>query len=231
MIPIIIPSYGRADKALAVWANASSNTLGENEVVFVVEEEDYEDYLEALVHTTGPDVILTVNQRSKNYGGAVNSALQHGGVSHRATEIFMGADDLNFHRGWDQPAMKTLYALPHLQVVGTNDLLNEYVLAGWHATHSLVTREYIEEVGGVIDGDLGHVLADGYSHNYVDTEFIGTAKARAVFAPCLESVVEHLHASIGKSEKDATFEKNAEGIQKDCDLYYSRRQKWWDISK
>ena len=63
--------------------------------------------------------------------------------------MFAGADDLNFHPGWDTAALAVMDGW--VQVVGTNDLLNPYVTAGLHATHYLVDRRYLDDVGGVVD--------------------------------------------------------------------------------
>lgn len=225
MIDIIIPSYGRADRAMRVWANVSANTVVEHKVHFVVERFELGAYDEAL-QPAGRDVYVWQNTRSPNYAGAVNTAATLTDLPN----LFLAADDLTFHRGWDTAVLKVMDAAEHIKVVGTNDLLNTYVLAGHHATHYLISRDYLEDPGGCIDGDPGHVLFEGYSHNYSDTEFIGTAKARAVFAPCLDSVVEHNHFTVGKSEKDDTYAKGYEKIDEDSRLYTSRQPLWWNIA-
>jgi hypothetical protein len=145
--------------------------------------------------------------------------------------VFLAADDLNFHPGWDTEVLRVMNALDHIKVVGTNDLLNGYVERGIHATHYLIDRTYINDPGGVIDGEKGHVLFEGYDHNFTDTEFIGTAKARAVFAPCLTSVVEHMHPVIGKGLADETFAKTQANMGPDGDLYESRKHLWWGLSR
>ncbi len=91
-----------------------------------------------------------------------------------------------------------------VQVVGTNDLLNTDVLQGTHATHYLIDRRYIDQAGGVPGAPPGIVLFEGYGHNFTDTEFIAVARARGVFAPCLASVVEHVHFFAGKAEPRGT---------------------------
>lgn len=224
MISILIPSYGRPDRIKAVVENASANTTYSHEIIVIVEESEYHAYADNLSPTA---CRVLVNQRSKNYAGAMNTAIAHANGHH----FFFAADDLNFHPQWDDEALKVMAALDTIMVVGTNDLLNGYVLAGLHATHYLVDRQYIWQTGGVVDGEKGHALFEGYTHNFTDTEFIGTAKARAVFAPCLSSIVEHNHFSVGKSAKDATYDKGYLDIQKDSDLYHERRHTWWDLSK
>lgn len=227
MISIIIPSYGRPDKIRAAVENSHQNTVGVHEVVMVVELDQLAQYEDAFAGIHAASWLsITCNERSRSYGGAINYACDYANGEY----IFMASDDLDFHHGWDVEAMHTMLALPTIKVVGTNDLLNEFVLNGWHSTHSLVDRRYLEDPGGVI-GEPGVALFEGYSHNYVDTEFIGTAKARSVFAPCLTSVVEHKHFTVGKSEKDETYEKGYLHLQEDHDLYQSRKHLWQDLSK
>ena len=122
-------------------------------------------------------------------------------------------------------------ALPHLRVVGTNDLCNPYVSAGMHSTHSLVDRRYLDEVGGTVDAGPGSFLPTCFQHNYTDTEFIGTAKMRAVFAPCLDSVVEHLHWSLGLTPEDATTAKTIAHLDDDGRLYDERKDLWCNLSR
>ena len=135
--------------------------------------------------------------------------------------MFAGADDLNFHPGWDTAALALMDGW--VQVVGTNDLLNPYVTAGLHATHYLVDRRYLDDVGGVVDQDPARSCSTGTTTQYTDTEFIGTAKMRARFRPCFDSVVEHLNAWSPKGEVGATARKTMRAIDTDSELYDSRR--------
>lgn len=227
-ISILIPSLGRSSHVARVLDNIIKNTTPPFEVVFIVENPEFAEYMRETSPYFGDlDVYVVKNVNSKSYGGAINSGYKYATGEY----VFLGSDDLNFHPGWDLEALSTMVRLPHIKVVGTNDLFNAFVLEGLHSTHSLVDRDYIDRVGGVIDQSPGQVLYEGYAHNFVDTEFIGTAKARAVFAPCLASVVEHLHWLAEKSDKDATYEKSEVGMQADADIYYPRRELWWSVSK
>lgn len=223
MLSIIIPSYGRPDKIKGVLQNVILSTLTRDiEVLVVVERGQQMNEYMAATYDTPAKVI--VNEGPKNYAGAVNTA--YGAISSDSTHIFLGADDLNFHQDWDFFALQALKASSHLRVVGTNDLGNAQVLAGTHATHYLIDRRYIDEIGGVADGSKGQVLFEGYDHNYTDTEFIGTAKARAVFTPCLTSIVEHIHPAFGKAALDPTYEKGNLHLRDDSELYLSRIPLW-----
>lgn len=227
-IDIVIPSYGRPGAAFRAYQSVVASTVAGYRVNIVVEEEQFEAYRRVFGSSIGTDFTIWENERTRSYAGAVNTFLDQ---STQTRYVFLGADDVRFHRYWDVTAIKTMNALPNVKVVGTNDLLNEYVLKGWHATHYLIDRDYLDSPGGVVDGQAGHALFEGYSHNFTDTEFVGTAKARAAFAPCLDSVVEHLHWQAGKSVKDATSEKAYADYDQDFALYESRKHLWWGLSR
>jgi glycosyltransferase involved in cell wall biosynthesis len=222
MIDIIIPTIGRADRLAALVENIDAATIGEYRVWFVTEAHD--EATIAAVHALGLESII--NARTENYAGAVNTAYD-------ATDgdyLFCGADDLVFHHGWDADALRRQTHDDWFAVFGTNDLLNPYVMAGAHSTHSLVARWYLDEIGGVVDLGPGSFLPECYDHNFTDTEFIGTAKMRARFVPCLDSVVEHMHVS-KTGVVDDTHMRSVRDFHADDALYESRRDLWFGISR
>lgn len=223
MIAVIIPTYRRADRLARVAANIAANTAVDHRVVFAVEADD----TDTIVAAENLDVDVVINDRAGNYAGAATAAYL---AAPDADFVFAGADDLHFHPGWDTAALAHMDGW--VQVVGTNDLLNPYVRAGMHATHYLVDRRYLDDIGGVVDQGPGSFLFEGYDHQYTDTEFIGTAKARARFRPCFESVVEHLHALSGKgAAPDQTTAKAQARLAEDSALYDRRRHLWQDLSR
>ena len=180
MIDIIIPTLGRPERVASVVENVHKATASPHRIVFVCEAHD--EATVAAVRALGHEPVF--NKRTKNYQGAVNTAY----AETDGEWLFCGADDLNFAFEWD-----CAFPLnPGARVLGTNDLYNAYVLKGWHSTHSLVHRSYLDELGGVVDEGPGSFLAECYDHNFCDTEFIATAKMRGEFRPCLSAVVEHL---------------------------------------
>jgi hypothetical protein len=136
--------------------------------------------------------------------------------------IFTGADDLCFCVGWADEAVRE--GVRHGKAfVGTNDLGNALVRAGRHSTHSLVRVDYLD--AGTID-EPGKLLHEGYDHQYVDTEAVGTAMFRDEWVFARGSVVEHLHPFWGKSSEDGTYRKALRAGEADMRLFQSRQHLW-----
>ena len=135
MIAVIIPTYGRADRLARVAANIAENTETAHRVVFAVEVDD----TASIDVAAELDVDVVVNERKANYSGAITTAY----LATPAEHVFAGADDLNFHPGWDIPALALMD--DWTMVVGTNDLLNPYVTAGLHASGNQIAVANIRE--------------------------------------------------------------------------------------
>lgn len=134
--------------------------------------------------------------------------------------LFFVGDDVQFHDEWLQNA------LTHAQetgcsVIGTNDLANARVIAGQHATHFFINRNYIDRLGASCDGP-GVVAHEGYRHWYVDDEIISLARQRGAFYSALDSVVEHLHPMVGKAEVDEVYRMGTSRTEADGALFAER---------
>jgi glycosyltransferase involved in cell wall biosynthesis len=215
LLSILVPTLGRAGWLPEVLSNIRRSTLTQHEVIFVAESDDRAT-CKALA---GMPARWVVNGRSRGYGGAINTGYQ------RATGdyIFIGADDLSFHGGWD------VVALPQMRdpvrVVGTNDLRSD-VPQGASAPHCLVDRRYIEQVGGVPGAPPGVVLSEGQAYDFTSTGFIAVAKARGVFERCATSVVEHRSRSADKAACDAAHAKSSAGDWRDRAAFHARQHLW-----
>lgn len=222
MIDALIPTFGRPDRLAPLAANILEATVNPVTVWFIVEQDDDGSVAEGerLMARSGfSNVMCLWNEGPRSYAGAINTAHRHTD----APWLFTGADDLRFWPGWDKAAFEHDDGR---RVIGTQDLLNPYVQAMTHATHYLVRRDYLDEVGGVIDKGPGSFQNEGYAHQYVDTEFVDTARHRGEFRPCLTSIVEHRHWSVGGMEPDATSAKAYRDEATDRDLYLSRCHLW-----
>jgi hypothetical protein len=137
--------------------------------------------------------------------------------------VLLVGDDVVFRPGWLDQAQHVA-AKTGGNVIGTNDLGNARVMAGEHATHMMIRRSYIDEVGASWDGP-GVVCHEGYSHWFVDDELVCAAKQRGTFFPALGSVVEHMHPLWGKGEVDEVYEKGQENAARDQATFKKRYKK------
>jgi hypothetical protein len=134
--------------------------------------------------------------------------------------LFITGDDVSFRPGWLDHA-QAAGATGRAHVIGTNDLGNPRVMSGEHATHLLIRRDYVAEVGASWDGP-GVVAHEGYRHNFVDDEIVTAAQRRGVWAMALGSKVEHLHPLWEKSEPDDVYALGVKSYGQDRDLFVRR---------
>lgn len=213
---ILVPVLGRPHRVAPLLESATEAATCEQEVVFIASEHDTETH--DAVRTAGGSLLVLPGPREN---GDYARKMNHGIRSTAAPLIFLGADDLAFHRGWFDSAAVRLNG--RIGVVGTNDLGNPRVMRGDHATHSLLTRDYAQR--GAID-EAGVVLHEGYTHNFVDDEFLGTARHRRAFTVATKSHVEHLHPHWGKAEMDHTYALGLREFERDRRLFRKRSRLW-----
>jgi glycosyltransferase involved in cell wall biosynthesis len=140
--------------------------------------------------------------------------------------LFLVGDDVRFHKGWLDQAMEVARTTGK-HVIGTNDLGNEMVKAGRHATHMLIRREYVKHTGASWDGP-GVVCHEGYRHWFVDNEIVEAARQVDAWAPCLLSHVEHLHPLFGKGTFDSVYQIGQDAANADAELWRSRWARYRD---
>ena len=168
---------------------------GEASLYFIVDDDDTDEI--AAIEACGGQMLPATH--GSTFAQKINAGYE------QTTEpwIFVTGDDVRFHDGWIEAARKVSDSF---DVIGTNDSPtgqgNARVQSGSHADHFFVRRSYVAEQGASLGGQVCH---EGYKHFYADVEVVELAKARRVFTPCLESVVEHLHPDIGKAEIDDTY--------------------------
>lgn len=133
--------------------------------------------------------------------------------------IFITGDDVRFYPGWLDHALHVA-KMTGAQVVGTNDLGNPRVMAGHHATHLLISTEYIRKVGASWEGP--GVVCGPYRHWFVDDEIVMAAKQRGVWAFAAASHVEHLHPLWKKGEVDDTYILGQQHVDEDRKMFEQR---------
>lgn len=213
MVVVIIPVLRRPHRVAPLLESLVAATPEPHRVLFVCDPDDGAE--RDAVDAAGAERIDV----AANYAGKINAG-------YRATTeplMFLAADDVHFHPHWLERAVACLND-PAIGVVGTNDLGNPRVMAGLHATHSLVTRDYVDRFGTI--DEVGKVLHESYPHEYVDTEFVETAKARCAWAFARDSIVEHLHPHWGKAPTDALYDAHPQRMQAGARIFKRRRYLW-----
>ncbi len=207
---IVAPVLRRPQNVKPLLDSVRQTTPGAR-VLFVSDPGDTEQ--QRAIAAEGAEVLIVKG----NYAKKVNRAI----AETEEPLIFQGADDIRFHPGWLEAAKARLK--PGIGVVGTNDLSSQRVMAGTHATHALITREYTKL--GTID-DPTRTLHERYPHEYVDDEFIETAVKRGAFVSAPDSIVEHIHPHAGKADLDELYSKAGRRMLKGRLIYRWRRHKW-----
>lgn len=217
MIDILIPVLGRPTNAAKVTQSIHEHTKVPHTTIFLCSRDDHAQ-IEACRQTNAVTWLVDDDRYSKKINAGVKVDL--GGEP--SEFVFLGADDLEFHDGWDDAALHR-YHETGKPVIGTNDLGNPTVIAGKHATHSLVHRSYLPR--GTID-EPDKLLHEGYDHNFCDTEFIETAMSRDAFVFAFDSHVEHLHPFWKKGPTDVIYKRGARHYHRDAALFRKRRRLW-----
>lgn len=220
MISILIPVLGRPGRAQLVVDSIRASSSREYEIVFLCSPDDGEQFHACCV--TGEHTILvTWPCGSGDFARKIN----HGFHATSNEFILMAADDLHFHSGWDT-ALLRVAEQTGAGVIGSNDMGNPQVARKQaFATHPLIRRSYINELGGSADGP-GYVLHEGYDHNFVDRELWDLAASRGQTAFALDARIEHLHPHWRKGQMDSTYEKGLAKFHDDQRLYWSRHALW-----
>lgn len=212
---IIVPMLGRAHRVKPLLESVTA-TVPDARVLFCTSSGDT-DVHRAIAQAGRERIEVPYIQRG-DYARKINAGYRVTTEPH----LFCAADDLCFHAGWYEAALTRLG--DGIGVVGTNDLGSPRVMAGDHATHSLVTRDYADRYG-TIDSP-GQIMHEGYWHEWVDDEMVETAKHRKAFAFAPDAHVEHLHPNWGKAPSDGLYQLQRIRMHDGARLHRQRRLLW-----
>jgi len=218
-VAIIIPVLRRPHRVEPMMRDVAAAMTCDYELLFVATPGDKLEI--AALERAGANFILTPRVFLRgDYPVKIN-------LGYRTTTapwILTGADDLHFHPGWFEEAMK-VYQETGALWIGTNDLSGREIYGEPHATHSLVHRNYARDQGTVTEKDAIYSVA--YWHEFVDDEACATARHRGVYAWAENSIVEHMHPHWGKAPSDELYEKNKAARIHQGRIVYNRRKRLW----
>lgn len=212
---ILVPMLGRPHRVAPLLESIDATVPGAR-VLFLLSPHDHN--VRRAVEAAGRELLAVPHAERGDYARKINTG-------YRATAeplIFTGADDLRFHPGWYEAAVAKL--TPGVGVVGTNDLGSPRVIAGEHATHLLVAREYADKFGTI--DQPGAIFHEGYWHEWVDDELVATAKYRGAWAMATDSHVEHLHPCWGKGKPDGLYAQQRRRMNHGRPLFQQRSRLW-----
>lgn len=219
-IGVLIPVLDRPDDAARVARSIRQASVLDVDILFVCSPDDL-DEIHAVEETGEPKLVVDWSPGRADYARKINRGAQ----TLLTDWLLTGADDLEFHPGWDVNALAEA-AATGAAVIGTNDLCNPGVMRGTHSTHTLIDAQYAADVGTTFTDGPGVLLHEGYRHQWVDTELVEAARRRGVWAHALDSHVQHLHPICDPGrERDETYMKamNGQDAQHDRRLFHARR--------
>lgn len=208
-VTVIVPVLSRPDNVAPLVQSLRAST-GLADVLFVAEPDDLLEW--AAIDRQGARYIV----HPGTFAEKVNAAVAHVDTPW----VFLAGDDVVFRPGWLDHALFVADKYG-AKVVGTNDLGNARVMAGEHATHMLISTDYIGTEGASWDGP-GVVCHEGYRHWFVDDELVTVAKQRGVFQMALGSIVEHMHPIFGKADNDEVYNLGQSHAKKDQATFTKR---------
>ncbi len=216
MLDIYLPTYKRPHKLQTIATNIEKTTKHPFTLYFGLEKDDKAGIKAA--KATGHKVII--NKYEPSYSNAVQSMYE----ASKGKYWFYSNDDFIHLDNWDERPIEQLENDPELMVVGCHDGNPDTRFY----TISMVRREYIEKMSGVVD--MPNRCFYPYGHNFIDTEFSETAISRGVWGSCGAPCVEHHNPGLahifGEIEHDETYEKNNSTSNADSVTYHDRLHLW-----
>ena len=214
-VDVIIPVLHRPQNVKPLMDSLRAST-GLATAWFVCEPDDDEEIAEVIKNG---GMVLS-KEGVHTFAEKVNFAY----METSAPWLLLCGDDVRFRPGWLDHAQDVARRYGG-DVIGTNDLVNPRVTRGEHATHPLIRRTYVADVGASWDGP-GIVCHEGYKHWFVDDEIVMAAKQRGVFQAALGSHVEHLHPIAGVVPDDEVYQAGQKHTKADQRHYEARLKRY-----
>jgi GT2 family glycosyltransferase len=209
MISIVLATTGRPQMAEQSVLSLLDSTDHELDLVVAVDND--EETTDRLVDIDYPRLTIDYSETYRGPSKAWNDALRLS----TGDPVVLAADDLVWHPGWADHALRTLSTLPDgWGLVGFND--GHWDGDNDFATHYMVSRRFIvEELGGVI-------AWEHYRHSFNDREINERAKRAGRFAWCKDAYVYHAHWLFGDRPQDGTDSRALQGHAESQNIFMER---------
>ena len=215
-ILVILPSRGRPEKAKEAIDSWQKTETGYSQLLVCTDHDD------PLAKNYPQYYNVNYRQANRSYiGDIINQVSKDEIYDYYA---FIGDDHRFRTKGWDQLAIETIEKKGNgWGIVYGNDLLQGEKLA----TAAIVSGNIVRA--------LGYMSLPGLHHLYIDNFWmeIGRGIDRLFYVP--EIVIEHMHFSVGKSEKDDLYAQvnSPEMYSHDSQIFseWARNYKQEDIER
>lgn len=205
MLDILLPAK-RSKKLKTVAESIKETTRTPYLLTFIIEEEDTETVKSA----EGLGDVLT------GTFGTPAKAINYGFKKTNHPYFIFANDDFVFQPNWDTNAFAKM--TDGKSVIAINDGSPS---PQW-GTITLSRRSYVNDHGGT--ENKGEVFHEGYTHNYVDTEYWERATQQNVTDVAPDSVIIHEHPAFGY-EAD-TVHKKPKNTERDSQIFMERRRQY-----
>ena len=220
-LTILVPVLNRPKNVDRFVNSFLQNTpLNKARILFITGQDCHEE-IQAIRSCQGPIDFQIVPPDILSWAKRINWGFNYlNSINSECSWALCGADDIVFHPNWLEIAEKA--SENFCGIIGTNDLGHPACISGSHTTHPIVSREYVSK-HGTID-ELNKFCHEGYHHNYVDVEFVSTAKKRNMWKHESSCIIEHLHPSWNKASWDDVYQKGKDNWENDKQLWVKRSQ-------
>lgn len=218
-VAVCMPSTGRADQMFSRAADLLFQERPRNTFLWLIlaaPENDLEtlDRVQDLRRLWGDkeDTDVLAIERKPGTTAVEGWNLAYGVVDDVADWFVLGADDIIWHRGWLEAALRA--ADGGAQVIGLND---GHTNLDAYAPHYMVSRLFArEQLGGVL-------VPPVYGSWWFDREVCEKGQALGLYAPAWQAWAEHRHPDWRTAEMDETYEAAWPAHDSDRQVYLERQ--------
>ena len=222
-VAVIVPVMRRPQN-VKPFVESCTSTAHTANIYFIVDHDDMAEMAAVeVVSETYDRVNMIINEsESKTFATKCN-------LGYRETTepwLFFVGDDVRFWPGW---WAEIVDSDDGSAFVATNDMRNRTVMAGQHATHPAIRRDWLDDHGASWDGEFT-VCHEGYRHWYVDNEWTAVSMQNGQFRYCSRSLVEHQHPIWNDAPNDEVYKLGQSFAEQDRVLWLERSMRFADAS-
>lgn len=196
VLTVIVPTRGRPDNLMELWAAFVETCTGDTKLVACVDEDDPEldgyEHVHDAIHPRMRDPQFECRYGPRLRLGGTLNAVAPVFAQESKYLAFMGDDHRPRTVGWDTAYMTALDALGTGLVYG-DDLIQRAALP----TQVAMTSDIVLATG--------HMVPPGARHLWLDNAWLALGRALGAITYLPDVVVEHVHPIAGNAQWDAGY--------------------------